>query len=302
MTRVLLLGAGGQVGREIAALAPGRVAALAAFDRAGLDITDPDALGAALAAHRPDVVINAAAYTAVDRAESEPEAANLVNAEAPGLIARACAAHGARLIHLSTDYVFDGSKAGAYVEDDPVAPLGVYGASKEAGERAVRERLEAHLIVRTSWVYGIYGANFLKTMLRLAQTRDRLTVVADQHGCPTATRDIAEGLLAGAAALHEGRLAPGTYHLAGTGVTTWHGFASVILAHAATHTGRHPEVAPIVTADYPTPARRPANSQLSSDKLAGALGFRAAPWQRRAAEVVDALLGAAAPQASGRTT
>ncbi|MCK0207312.1 dTDP-4-dehydrorhamnose reductase [Starkeya koreensis] len=302
MTRVLLLGAGGQVGREIAALAPGRVAGLTAFDRAGLDITDPEALGAALAAHRPDVVINAAAYTAVDRAESEPEAANLINAEAPGLIAQACAAHGARLIHLSTDYVFDGTKAGAYVEDDAVAPLGVYGASKEAGERAVRARLEAHLIVRTSWVYGIYGTNFLKTMLRLAETRDRLTVVADQQGCPTATRDIAEGLLAGAAALHEGRLGPGTYHLAGTGMTTWHGFASVILAHAATHTGRRPEVAPITTADYPTPARRPANSQLSSEKLAGALGFRAAPWQRRAVEVVDALLGATAPQGSGRTT
>ncbi|QFR34380.1 dTDP-4-dehydrorhamnose reductase [Ancylobacter sp. TS-1] len=294
MTRLLLLGAGGQVGREIAALAPGRVPGLVALDRAGLDITDAPALDAALAAHRPDVVINAAGYTAVDRAESEPEAAHLINAVAPGRIAAACARHGARLIHISTDYVFDGTKAGAYVEDDPVAPLGVYGISKEAGERAVRERLDAHLIVRTSWVYGIHGANFLKTMLRLARERDRLTVVADQKGCPTATVDVAEGLLAAAVALHEGRMAPGTYHLAGTGATSWYGFARAIIERAAAHTGRRPEIVPIATADYPTPARRPANSELSSEKLAQAIGFRAAPWEPRAAGVVDQILATSA--------
>lgn len=294
MTRLLLLGAGGQVGREIAARAPGRVGELVALDRAGLDITDAAALGRALATYRPDVVINAAAYTAVDRAESEPEAAYRINATAPGLVAAACAAEGAALIHISTDYVFDGSRTGAYVESDPVAPLGVYGASKEAGERAVRAANERHLIVRTSWVYGVHGANFLKTMLRLAGARDRLTIVADQRGCPTATADIAEGLFGAAAALQAGTLAPGTYHLAGTGVTTWYDFARAIVARAGGHTGRHPEVAPITTADYPTPARRPANSELSSELFARATGFRAAPWQERVVEVVDHLLASPA--------
>lgn len=294
MTRVLLLGAGGQVGREIAGLAAGRVAELVALDHAGLDITDAAAVDVALSAHRPDIVINAAAYTAVDKAESEPEKAHLLNATAPGLVAAACARHGAGLIHISTDYVFDGTKAGAYVESDPVAPLGVYGVSKEAGERAVRAGVERHLIVRTSWVYGVHGANFLKTMLRLAGERDRLTIVADQRGCPTATQDIAEGLLAAARALAGGDMAPGTYHLAGTGATTWFDFARAIIERGAVHTGRRPEVVPITTADYPTPARRPANSELASDRLAHAIGFRAAPWQQRAAEVVDQLLASPA--------
>jgi dTDP-4-dehydrorhamnose reductase len=290
---ILLLGAGGQVGREIAALAHARGTPLVALDRAGADITDAASIERAIAAHKPEVVINAAAYTAVDRAESEPELAFRLNAQAPGLIAAGCARHGAALIHISTDYVFDGSKAGAYVESDPVAPLGVYGASKEAGERAVRDALDWHVIARTSWVYGPYGANFLKTMLRLAATRDRLTVVADQRGCPTATRDIAEGLLAAAAALQVRQPVAGTYHLAGSGVTTWHGFADAIVARAAIHTGRHVEVAAITTAEYPTPARRPANSELSSDLFAVTFGLRAAPWQQRVAEVVDALLAPA---------
>ncbi|MGA0563456.1 dTDP-4-dehydrorhamnose reductase [Ancylobacter sp. VNQ12] len=293
---LLLLGAGGQVGREIAALAHARGTSLIALDRAGADITDAASIERAIAAHKPDVVINAAAYTAVDRAESEPELAYRINAEAPGLIAASCARHGAALIHISTDYVFDGSKRGAYVESDPVAPLGVYGASKEAGERAVRERLDRHVIARTSWVYGVHGANFLKTMLRLAATRDRLTVVADQKGCPTAARDIAEGLTVAAAALQAGKPVAGTYHLAGSGVMTWHGFARAIVERAAIHTGRPVEVAAITTADYPTPARRPANSQLSSELFAATFGFRAAPWQQRAAEVVDALLAPATPE------
>lgn len=294
MTRLLLLGAGGQVGREIAGGAGEAGHELVALDHAGLDITDAAALSRALATARPEVVINAAAYTAVDRAESEPERAHLINAVAPGLIAQACAEQGAALIHLSTDYVFDGTKKGAYVESDPVAPLGVYGASKEAGERAVRAGLARHLIIRTSWVYGIHGANFLKTMLRLASERDRLTIVADQRGCPTATRDIAEGLLAAAPLLAAGTLAPGTYHLAGSGVTSWFDFAAAIVERAGLHTGRHPEIVPIATVDYPTPARRPANSELSSEAFAQASGFRAAPWQDRVAEVVDQLLASPA--------
>ncbi len=289
MTRILLLGAGGQVGREIAALAAERAVPLTALDRTGVDITNADAIDRAMEAHQPDIVINAAAYTAVDKAESEPALADLINATAPGLIARACASHGAGLIHISTDYVFDGTKTGAYVESDPIAPLGVYGASKAAGEAAVREALDHHMIVRTAWVYGAYGNNFLKTMLRLANDRDRLTIVADQRGCPTATRDIAEGLLAAAEALKGDAAKAGTYHLAGTGVTTWFDFASEIIARAAPLTGKQPEMAPITTADYPTPARRPANSELSSELFATTFGFRAAPWQQRVAEVVEAL-------------
>jgi len=289
MTGILLCGAGGQVGREIAALAAERAVPLTALDRAGVDITDADALNRAMEAYRPDIVINAAAYTAVDKAESEPELANLINATAPGLIAAACARFGAGLIHISTDYVFDGTKTGAYVESDPIAPLGVYGASKAAGEAAVRDALDKHLIVRTAWVYGAYGNNFLKTMLRLANDRDRLTIVADQRGCPTATRDIAEGLLAAAEALNGDAAKAGTYHLAGTGVTTWFDFASEIIARAAPFTGKQPTMAPITTADYPTPARRPANSELSSELFANTFGFRAAPWQQRVAEVVEVL-------------
>lgn len=294
MSRLLLLGAGGQVGREIAAPAAGAGHELVALDHAGLDITDAAALARALATARPEVVINAAAYTAVDRAESEPERAHLINAVAPGLIAQACAEQGAALIHLSTDYVFDGSKPGAYVETDPVAPLGVYGASKEEGERAVRAALARHLIIRTSWVYGVHGANFLKTMLRLAAERDRLTIVADQRGCPTATRDIADGLLAAAPLLAAGTLTPGTYHFAGSGATSWFDFATAIVERAGLHTGRHPDVVPITTADYPTPARRPANSELSSAAFAQASGIRAAPWQDRVVEVVDTLLASPA--------
>lgn len=288
--RVLLFGANGQVGREMTALAAERGIDLVARDRAGADITDPVSLARAFKDARPDIVINAAAYTAVDKAESETEAAARVNAAAPGLIAERCAREGVPLVHISTDYVFDGTKTSPYVEADPIAPLGVYGRTKAAGEAAVRAALDKHVILRTSWVYGVHGANFLKTMLRLAKERDRLTIVADQRGCPTATRDIAEALLAVAGAVEAGTVRFGTYHFAGTGATTWHGFAREIIAEAARHTGRTPEVAAITTADYPTPARRPANSELDSSLFERTFRFRAAPWQARVREVVDGLL------------
>lgn len=294
MTRLLLFGAGGQLGREICALAQTRGAELVALDRSALDVCDPVAVARALEAHRPDAVINAAAYTAVDKAESEPERAARANAFAPGHMAERCARYRTPLIHVSTDYVFDGTKQGAYVEADPVAPLGVYGRTKAAGEAAVRAATDRHVIVRTSWVYGAYGNNFLKTMLRLAGERDRLTVVADQRGCPTATRDLAEALLVAADAAAKGEARFGTYHFAGTGATTWHGFASAIVTAAARHTGRAPEVAPITTAEYPTPARRPRNSELSSALFERTFGYKAAPWTERAREVVDQLIGAEA--------
>ncbi|MGU3496509.1 dTDP-4-dehydrorhamnose reductase [Xanthobacteraceae bacterium A53D] len=290
--RVLLFGAEGQLGRELTALAPKRGADLMALNRAAADITDPVAVARAIEAAKPDIVVNAAAYTAVDKAEAEPDLAARVNARAPGLIAECSARAGVPIIHVSTDYVFDGTKAGAYLESDPIAPLGVYGRTKAAGEAAVRAGNERHLILRTAWVYGIHGNNFLKTMLRLAGERDRLTIVADQRGCPTSTRDIAEGILAAAAKVNDPKSGSlwGTYNLAGTGVTTWHGFAREIIARAALHTGRAPEVAAITTADYPTPARRPANSELNSRLFERTFGFRAAAWQQRVTEVVDALL------------
>lgn len=291
--RILLFGANGQVGRETSALARARNIDLVAVDRARGDIADPVAVARAFQDVKPTLAINAAAYTAVDKAESDPEAAARGNATGPGLLGERCARENVPLIHISTDYVFDGTKRGAYAEADPIAPLGVYGHTKAAGEAAVRAATERHVILRTSWVYGVYGTNFLKTMLRLAGERDRLTVVADQRGCPTATADIAEALLAVARQVDAGTARFGTYHFAGTGVTTWHGFASVIVAEAARHTGRHPEVAAITTADYPTPARRPANSELESSLFERTFRYRAAPWQSRVREVVDGLL---APQ------
>lgn len=291
--RVLLFGANGQVGRETAALAQARGIDLVAVDRTRADIADPVAVARVFEDVKPTLAINAAAYTAVDKAESDPETATRGNATGPGLLGERCARENVPLIHISTDYVFDGTKRGAYVEADPIAPLGVYGRTKAAGEAAVRAATERHVILRTSWVYGVHGANFLKTMLRLAGERDRLTIVADQRGCPTATRDIAEALLAVARQMEAGTARFGTYHFAGTGVTTWHGFATAIIAEAARHTGRHPEVAAITTADYPTPARRPANSELDSSLFERTFRHRADPWQSRVKDVVDGLL---APQ------
>ncbi|WP_454917646.1 dTDP-4-dehydrorhamnose reductase [Xanthobacter sediminis] len=291
--RILLLGAGGQLGRELTDRALKRDLDLTGLDHTALDICDPAAVARAMEAHRPDVVVNAAAYTAVDKAESEPELAARINAFAPAHIAERCARYGTPLIHVSTDYVFDGTKPTPYVEQDAIAPLGVYGRTKAAGEAAVRSAAERHIIVRTSWVYGAYGNNFLKTVLRLARERERLTIVADQRGCPTATRDLAEALLAAAEAAAGGDTRWGTYHFAGDGATTWHGFAAEIVRAAGPRLARTPEVAPITTAEYPTPARRPANSQLASDLFHRTFGVRAAPWQQRVAEVVDALLAEA---------
>jgi dTDP-4-dehydrorhamnose reductase len=288
--RILLFGAAGQLGSEILALAPEAGVEVRGLTRGDVDITDAAAVARAIEAGRPDLVVNAAAYTAVDQAEKEPEIAQAVNGRAPGFIAAACAAARIPLVHLSTDYVFDGTKVGAYVETDSVAPLGAYGRSKLAGEEAVRARLAEHLILRTSWVYGVYGRNFLKTMLRLAGERDELTIVADQRGCPTATRDLAAAIFSAARRVAEGGAVWGTYHLAGRGATTWHGFATAIVAAAQPFTGRNPMVRAITTADYPTPARRPANSELDSSRFAEAFGFRAAPWQQRVEECVSSLV------------
>jgi dTDP-4-dehydrorhamnose reductase len=254
------------------------------------------------------VVINAAAYTAVDRAESEAQAAIAVNRDGAAHIAQACARTGVPLIHLSTDYVFDGRAIGhAYREDDPIAPVSVYGASKAEGEQAVRDATARHAIVRTAWVYSPHGQNFVRTMLRLGQERPELGIVADQHGCPTAAADIADALVtmavrmvrsddAGAADLY------GTFHFSGTGPTTWYGFAQEIFRQAAHHGRPVPKLRPIATTDYPTPAARPANSVLDCQHLRTVYGIAAPPWQESLATCVARLCGPSATRTIERQT
>jgi dTDP-4-dehydrorhamnose reductase len=287
---ILVFGAAGQLGHEVMALAKSRDIEVAGCNRARADITDFASVKAAIRAAKPRLVLNAAAYTAVDRAETEPEAAYAANAVGAETIARAAALEQVPVIQISTDYVFDGTKRGAYVETDPIAPLGVYGETKAAGEAMVRQANPRHFILRTSWVYGRYRANFLKTVLRLSRERAELRIVADQHGCPTATQDLAEAVFAIDRALACGTGAPGTYHFAGDGATSWHGFASAIVDAQARATGRRPEVSPIATADYPTPARRPTNSILNSGLFASVFGVRARSWRTRVRETVEMLL------------
>lgn len=287
---ILLLGAEGQLGRELTALALTRHVSLAPLSRAMCDITDHQALTSAITRHRPNLIVNVAAYTAVDRAESEPETAHTVNTVAPGLIAAAAAEADVPLLHISTDYVFDGSKTEAYNEDDCVAPIGVYGRTKEEGERCIRKACSKHIILRTAWVYGIYGANFLKTMLRLANERSVLKVVADQRGCPTATADLAEAILTVHTELAKGSENWGTYHFAGEGTASWYEFAQTIMSERAAILGTGPSVEPITTKDYPTPARRPANSALNSSRFAATFGLWSKPWQERVHEAVVSLV------------
>ncbi len=286
---ILVFGAAGQLGHEVMTHATARAIAAIGYDRANADVTDFAAVRAAIRTVNPRLVLNAAAYTAVDRAETEPEAAYAANAAGAETVARAAALQQVPLIHLSTDYVFDGTKRGAYAETDPIAPLGVYGKTKAAGEAMVRQANPHHFILRTAWVYGRFGANFLKTILRLSRERDELRIVADQHGCPTATQDLAEAVFAIDRALAGGIGAPGIYHFAGDGATSWHGFASVIVEAQAPATGRRPKVSAIATADYPTPARRPANSELDSSLFASVFGYRARDWQTRVRETVEML-------------
>jgi dTDP-4-dehydrorhamnose reductase len=256
-----------------------------------LDVTDAEAVRRAVEQYAPDVVVNAAAYTAVDRAESEPEAAFAVNRDGAAHCAEACAVAGIPLIHFSTDYVFDGTKGAPYTEDDAPNPLGVYGASKLVGEEAVRDRLDTHVILRTSWVFSAHGHNFVKTMLRLCRERDVLRVVADQHGNPTAARDLALAALRIARrAVTADRAAWGTYHLAGTPATTWHGLAEAVVAEARPHGPvRAERVEAIPTSDYPTPARRPADTRLDGERIERSWGIAPPDWRDALAQVVAEL-------------
>ncbi|MBI3512999.1 MAG: dTDP-4-dehydrorhamnose reductase [Proteobacteria bacterium] len=296
MSAILVFGATGQIGRELIAQSwPDGLRVIGA-DRASADITDRGAVGRALARMRPLLAVNAAAFTAVDQAEVDTARAWAVNRDGAANLAEACAAQGVPLIHLSTDYVFDGAKAGPYTEDDPVAPLGVYGASKAAGEAAIRTRLARHVILRTAWVFGVHGTNFVKTMLRLGAERPALRIVADQHGCPTEAADIARAVatIAGAV-LRAPAAAPfGTFHYAGAPPTTWHGFAEAIFQRAAARGSKSPTLTAITTAEYPTPARRPANSMLDGAKLQRAYGVAPCDWPRALDRVLDRLVGATA--------
>jgi dTDP-4-dehydrorhamnose reductase len=289
--KLLVLGAGGQVGHELCRLAWPAKYEIAAFDHHRLDIAQREAVAAAAARERPDIVIHAAAYTAVDRAESEPDVAWAGNCTGPANLAAACHDAAIPLIHLSTDYVFDGSKTGPYREDDPVKPLGLYGESKEAGERAVRDALVRHVILRTAWVYSAHGHNFVKTMLRLAAERPVLRVVADQIGSPTSAADIAAAIGAIVRQLDAGNNRWGTYHFAGGGAVSWHGFAEAIFELATRWRGPPPRVEAITTADYPTPARRPANSVLDCSRIDAVFGIVPRPWRQALAEVIGELYG-----------
>lgn len=273
---LVIFGAGGQVGRELAELAQAQGLAVRAFARAEVDITDAAAVAEAV--RGADFVANCAAYTAVDKAEAERDRAFAVNATGPGVIAQACATAGAALLHISTDYVFRGDGDRPWREDDPIAPLSVYGETKAAGEAAVRAALPRHVILRTAWVFAAHGNNFVRTMLRLGAERPELRIVADQRGGPTPAADIAAAILA----IRGQALAPGfdgwgTFHFAGAPATTWHDFAAAIFAAKG---GAGPVLHAIATADYPTPARRPSNSVLDCGKISRVFGLGQPDWRQ----------------------
>ena len=289
--RLAIIGAKGQVGWELSQRAPAFGHAVLAWDVDTLDITDANAVDEALASSDAHAVINAAAYTAVDKAEQEPALAFAVNRDGPAHLAAACARLRIPLLHISTDYVYDGAKIDPYVEDDPTTPLGVYGASKLAGDETVRQLLPRHLILRVSWVFGVHGHNFVKTILRLAREREELRVVADQRGCPTFAGDIADTLLelAGRIAEIDANAAWGTYHYCGEPATTWHGFASAIVEGVRAR-GPLPAraVIPITTAEYPLPSPRPVNSVLDCAKLTERFGIAPRPWRAGLEALLDA--------------
>jgi dTDP-4-dehydrorhamnose reductase len=279
--KILLLGRNGQVGWELErALAP--LGEITALGRAELDLADVPRLAATVRTLQPGVIVNAAAYTAVDKAESDRDAAFAVNATAPRVLGEEAKRIRALLVHYSTDYVFDGAKGAPYVEDDATHPLNVYGASKLAGEEAIRKSACRHLILRTSWVYGPRGANFMLTMLRLAKERPELRVVDDQLGAPTSSKSIADATATVLARALESPRLGGLYHLAAAGETSWCGFAREILAQAGLAT----PVVPIPTEQYPTPARRPRDSRLDCARLRETFGVTLARWEEALARAM----------------
>ncbi|MDE3175723.1 MAG: dTDP-4-dehydrorhamnose reductase [Pseudomonadota bacterium] len=289
--RILVTGTQGQVARSLIERAPPGVEVVA-LGRPQLDLADPASIRAAFDARDADVVINAAAYTAVDKAETEEALATRINGDGAGLVAECARALGAPIIQLSTDYVFDGALDRPYREDDPVNPIGAYGRSKLCGEEAVASANPRHAILRTAWVYSPFGTNFVKTMLRLGESRSEVRVVADQRGGPTSALDIADALFA-VATLLVARPAPeryGVFHMTGEGEASWAEFAESVFAQARALGRPAVKVIPIATADYPTPARRPANSRLDGGRLARDYGVALPPWRDSLGVVVERLL------------
>lgn len=281
---LLVFGKSGQVATELARHLPaGTTAEFLGRDRA--DLTDPATCAAAILHHRPDAVINAAAYTAVDKAETDQATAMAVNGTAPAEMARACAELGIPFVHISTDYVFDGAGEHPFAPDAPIGPLGVYGRSKAMGEEGVRNSGAPHAILRTSWVFSAHGANFVKTMLRLSESRDSLTIVADQTGGPTPAAAIARACLTIAKTLITQPGKSGTYHFSGAPDTTWADFARAIFAKA----GRRVNVVDIPTTEFPTPARRPANSRMDCSSTLATFGLARPDWKMALDDVLDEL-------------
>jgi dTDP-4-dehydrorhamnose reductase len=292
--RVLLAGREGQVARALLARLGEAGHAVTALDLPEFDLTDRASIAAGVERAAPDLVVNAAAYTAVDRAEDQPDLAHAVNATGAGWLAEAAAARGVPFVHFSTDYVFDGAKGAPYVETDPPHPLGVYGASKAEGERLVLAANPRSVVLRTAWVCSPDGANFVKTMLRLAKEREEIRVVADQHGAPTFAADLADAVARMAPRLiaaTAGDAAFGLFHLSGAPHTTWHGFTEAILEQAALRGHPRPRLVPITTAEYPTRARRPVDGRLDCGKIARVHGIEAADWRGSLARCLDMLLG-----------
>ncbi len=297
--RIIVIGKEGQVARALAERGPAHGARIVLLGRPKLDLADPSGIEDIVLETGGDLIVNAAAYTAVDQAETEPDLAEAINGIGAGAIAGAAAAMNVPVIHISTDYVFDGTAERPYREDDPVSPLGAYGSSKLLGEQAVAEETDDHVILRTAWVYSPFGKNFVKTMLRLAGDREEIGVVADQIGSPTSALDIADGILAVGRNLlerPEDKALRGLFHMAGPGYASWAEFAAAIFELSARFGGPSARVRPIATADYPTPAKRPANSRLDCGKLADVHGITLPPWRTSLEECVRRLVGEASKE------
>ena len=287
--KVLITGANGQLGRELVRLGQRFEFEVHSFSRQQLDITNKKQIAQIFPRISPSLVINAAAYTQVDRAEEESDLAYAVNKDGPAYLARYCDDNHLTLIHISTDYVFDGTKGRPYQESDPIAPLGVYGQSKAQGETAIRSILPNHIIVRTSWLYGVYGNNFVKTILKLATEKTTLRVVADQFGSPTSAADLANAVLTIARKISASEKNYwGTYHYCCKGITTWHALAEKIIELATPYAAlkaRHVEA--ITTAEWPTPAKRPPYSVLDCSRLKSRFGIEPEPWQQSLKHTID---------------
>ncbi len=290
---ILVTGGTGQLATALAQRGGDRVRVVG---RPAFDFDRPESIGQILQAIEPELVVNAAAFTAVDAAETDADAAYRANRDGPALLARLCQTAEIPLIHVSTDYVFDGTKGAPYVETDPTAPTGVYGASKLAGETAVLEACSQAVVLRTAWLYAATGRNFVRTMLNAARKTSKLRVVADQIGCPTTATDLAAAILAIVTRISAERWQSafgGVFHAAGSGWTSWHGLACAVFEDAARHGMAMPEVTPISTADWPTPARRPADSRLDCEKLATVYGYRMPVWRDGLARTIDEIFAAA---------